>query len=1107
MVIPGNDVHCASDDLLASQGDAMADLEPQDAEPEIPDRAAVKPFPIVAIGASAGGLEAFEGFFAKMPADGGLAFVLIQHLDPTHKSMLPELVARFTEMPVCEISNGMVVAPNHVYVIPPDRDLGILRGRLHLFEPVERRGLRRPIDFFFHSLALDRGASAVAMVFSGTGSEGAQGVRDIKAAGGVVLVQEPETAKFDGMPRASLATGAADLVVPVAKMVEPLLALARGQRPDRPPRPPDCDADPADHLNKIILLLRTHTGHDLSLYKPNTLVRRIKQRMLVHRLERIGDYVRYLQENPREAPALFNEVLIGVTRFFRDPETFAALKAAVIPALTAQRRPEDEIRVWVPACSTGEEALTIALLLHERLDGSGQEAKVRIFATDIDRRAITKARAGLYPAAIAEDVPPELLARYFSPEGSGYRVSKRIRDSIVFAEHSLFRDPPFARLDLISCRNLLIYIGSQLQKKAVLLFHYALRPEGYLFLGTSESIGDVPDLFSVVDRKMKLYQRKGGAPPRLPALTFGPIRPTRSTPPEDVVMEKTESLLALSGEIEKMILTEVTPACVIINRKLDILFFHGSTGKYLEPAPGTAALNVLAMARDGLKAALAVALNTVFDQPGEIVCPRLRVLSDGDQRLVTLRVRPLTGLPSLRGLALILFDDLAADPVEPAGERGAEPPPGASQRIRDLERELRASKEYLRITIEELEAANEELKSTNEELQSSMEELQSINEEHETAREELQSVNEELVTTNCQLESKVEELAAANDDMANLLASTDIGTIFLDRKLLIKRFTPAVTHVYNLIETDIGRPLSDIAANLSYTRLIADAALVLNTLVPRVSEGSTREGRWFRVRILPYRTTEGVIDGVVVTFIDITDQKLLESRSRLATVVRDSNDAVTVVDFAGRILAWNRGAEHIYGFPEAEAVGETIDTVFGEPRQREIRDLLRRVAAGERIEPFETGRQTKEGRTIPVQVTATILRDEQERPQAVATTERDLSEILTGRLLRQEIALLRALPLPVVIEDGDGVVIELNEAAEALFGTARQQAIGQPAARLLPPDDGAESERLLARCRQGQTVRCAAGRCRLGDGSVRALPLTLMSLPTGTVATIVEALP
>ena len=1087
----------------------MADPESQDAELPLPEDVAAtgRHFPIVAIGASAGGLEAFEGFFAKMPVDSGLAFILIQHLDPTHKSMLPELVARFTEMPVCEIADGMTVVPNHVYVIPPDRDLGILRGTLHLFEPAERRGLRHPIDFFFHSLGLDRGKDAVAMVFSGTGSEGAQGVRDIKGAGGVVLVQEPETAKFDSMPRAAVATGVADLVVPVAKMVEPLLALAQGHRPKRLLRPPDSDADPTDYLNKIILLLRTQTGHDLSLYKPNTLARRIKQRMLVHRLEHIGDYVRFLQETSREASALFNEVLIGVTRFFRDPDTFAALKDVVIPALTDQRRPDDEVRVWVPGCSTGEEAVSIALLLHERLAELGQETRVRIFASDIDRRAIAKARAGLYPEAIAKDVPPDLLRRYFSTEGSAYRVSKTIRDSIVFAEHSLFRDPPFSRLDLISCRNLLIYIGSPLQKKAVLLFHYALRPEGYLFLGTSESIGDVPDLFSIVDRKMKIYQRKGGAPLRLPSLTFGPTPPTRSAPSEDIVMEKPESLLALSGEIEKMILTEVTPPCVIINRKFDILFFHGSTGKYLEPAPGTAALNVLAMAREGLKAALAVALNSVFDQPGDVVCPRLRVGSEGDQRLVTLRVRPLTSLPSLRGLALIMFDELAADPVEPVGESGGEAQLGAPQRIRDLERELQASKEYLRTTIEELEAANEELKSTNEELQSSMEELQSINEEHETAREELQSVNEELVTTNCQLESKVEELAAANDDMANLLASTDIGTIFLDRKLHIKRFTPAVTHVYNLIQTDIGRPLSDIAANLSYSRLISDAVLVLNTLVPRVSEGSTREGRWYRVRILPYRTTEGVIDGVVITFIDITDQKLLESRSRLATVVRDSNDAVTVVDFAGRILAWNRGAEHVYGFAECEAVGETIDTVFGEPRQREIRDLLRRVAAGDRIEPFETNRQTRDGRTIPVQVTATILRDDQERPQAVATTERDLSETLTGRQQRQEVALLQALPLPVVIEDGDGVLIDLNHAAEVLFGTSRDQAIGQPAASLLPPDDLAESERQLALCRQGQTIRCAGGRRRLSDGSVRAVPLILISLPAGSVATIVEALP
>ena len=1067
-------------------------------------------FPIVAIGASAGGLEAFEGFFAKMPPDSGMAFVLIQHLDPTHRSMLPELMAKFTAMPVYEITDGITVAPNSVYVIPPDRDLGILHGSLHLLEPAERRGLRHPIDTFFRSLALDRGAGAIGIVVSGTGTEGTIGLRDIKEAGGIVFVQEPDSAKYNGMPRSAVGTGLADLILPIGEMPENLLAMVGRPGQRSPPQLRDPEVESSDVLKKILLLLRTKSGHDFWQYKRNTIVRRIERRMAVHRLGRMAEYLRFLQHYPQELDTLFRELLIGVTRCFRDTEAFAALRESVIPALVDGRDANDEIRVWVTACSTGEEAVSIALLLHDRIDALSRTARVQVFATDIDGRAISIARRGFYPASITVDVPPELLTRYFVYEEGGYRLSKVIRDSIVYAEQNLIKDPPFSRLDLISCRNVMIYMGGELQKKLIPLFHYALKPGGFLFLGTSESIGDVPDMFAVVDRKMKIFRRRGGSQTALPKLTIGSITPSPPVPSEEKTMETTLPPINLPGIMEKLILANFTPSGVLVNRQGEVLCVHGRTGKFLELAPGIDSRNLLQMAREGLKVHLASALRRAFEQDAavpnpEIVCPHVRVRTNGAYQEINLRIRLLDSPPSVQGLALVVFEEVNSEAVAEQRSGDTASPDEHLVRIRDLEQDLQASRDYLKTAVEELETTNEELKSSNEELQSTNEELQSINEEHQTSKEELQSVNEELVTVNCELEEKISELAGQNNDMINLLASTEIATLFLDRNLSIKRHTPEVVRIFHLIPTDIGRPLSDFAGNIDYPSLADDARGVLNSLIPRIREASTREGRWYKVRILPYRTTDNVIDGVVITFIDISDQKVLEVQSRLATVVRDSNDAVTVMDLEGRLLAWNRGAERIYGRPETEAVGLSVFSIFADRQHDEIRRLLGQISNGEIIEPFQIKRELRDGRKINVQMTVTALRDEQGRPQAVATTEHEISKI--KQYPYDAFGLVTRLPTPIYIEDLDGIMIDLNDAAKQMFGVeADRSLIGLPSAALVPPDELPGTKELIGRCLKGEPIHRVSGHRLMRDGSIYPVILSmhLVSGCGGAIVTIIE---
>ena len=832
-----------------------------------------KPSYIVGIGGSAGGLEAFEEMLSHLAVDTGMAFVIVQHLDPSRKGMLPELLQRVTQMPVMQIEDGMRAAPNHVYVIPPNKDITILHGVLGLLDPIAPRGLRMPIDAFFRQLAEDQMENAIGIILSGMGTDGSLGVKAIKERMGMVMVQDPENAKFDGMPKSAITTGLIDFVLRVGeipgKLVDYTKHIATGKRISS-----TLTEKTTNSLQKIFVLLRSRTGQDFSLYKKDTIMRRIKRRMSVHMIDSITDYVRYLQESPQEAELLFRELLIGVTKFFRDTPAFEALKEQITARLLRGTEGTNVFRAWIVGCSTGEEAYSVAIVLKEALDaleyGGGMD--IQIFATDIDKEAIEVARRGCYDANIAVDVSPERLQRFFVPENDKFRLKKEIREMLVFAPHNTIMDPPFTRMHLVCCRNLLIYFSPELQQKVLPLLHYSLVPGGILFLGTSETVGASSDLFSTLDNKWKVFQsrqveRKPGA------IEIPASRPiARHSPELDQGAGRKPSIQETA---ERALLQAYTPPAVTINENGDILYISGRTGKYLEISPGKANMNVYAMAREGLRHELGIAIRKAGAEKTTVSHRGMKVTTDGDVHTVDLTVRPIGDSGSAVNLLLVVFEDVK----EPPRRRRAKVSTTDDQKSAvetELEAELRDTQDRLQDTIEEMQGSHEELQSTNEELQSANEELQSTNEELTTSREEMQSLNEELATVNAELQSKVDQLSHTNNDLRNLLNSTEIATIFLDSALNIRRFTAEATSIVKLIDSDVGRPITDLVSNLRYDSLVVDARRVLVTLIYKEMQVQTAEGTWHNMRIMPYRTVDNVIDGVVLTFSDITDLKKLE---------------------------------------------------------------------------------------------------------------------------------------------------------------------------------------------------------------------------------------
>lgn len=830
-------------------------------------------FPIVGIGASAGGLEALELFLANVPTDSGMAFVIIQHLDPTRKGVMVELLQRGTALQVFQARNRMRVEANCVYVIPPNKDMSILHGVLHLLDPIAPRGLRLPIDFFFRALADDQQEHSIGVILSGMGSDGTLGLRAIKEKAGAVFVQDPVSAKFDSMPQSAIDAGLADVIAEaealpgrISTYLEHIPFISKSEISEHPMA--------QSALEKVVILLRDQTGHDFSLYKKTTIYRRIERRMGLHQIEKIASYVRYLRENPQELDLLFRELLIGVTNFFRDPEEWQKLKSEVLPALLADRVPNKALRAWIPACSTGEEAYSLAILFKEALEElkPTKNITMQIFATDLDQYAIEKARDGVFPPNIAADVSAKRLDKFFVKVERGYQVSKAIREMVIFASQNIIMDPPFTKLDILSCRNLLIYLTPELQKKLLPLFHYSLNQGGFLFLGSAETVGSFTNLFNILPGKTRLYRRLDSPSTPAEPFEFPTIFAAKSAAPAKP-LKPGANLQTLA---DQLILQTYSPAAVVTNNNGDILYISGRTGKYLEPAVGKANWNIFVMAREGLRYGLTGAFQKALRQKEIVTLKNMVVEYNGGKQAVNITVQPLSGSNTLDGMVMIVFNDVLVTPrIKNTGKSHRH-----TALVTELEQELERTRQEIQSIREEMQTSQEELKSANEEMQSTNEELQSTNEELTTSKEEMQSMNEELHTINQELQVKLDELTRTENDMKNLMDSTDIATLFLDSTLCVRRFTSQTKKITKLIPTDVGRPITDIASALLYPELTDDAREVLRTLIKVERQISTPNGDWFAARILPYRTLENMIDGVVITFTDITVSKKLEADLR-----------------------------------------------------------------------------------------------------------------------------------------------------------------------------------------------------------------------------------
>ncbi len=884
-------------------------------------------FPIVGIGASAGGLEALELFFTNMPKDNGMAFVVVQHLDPTHVGMMPELLQRFTAMKVMQTTDKLKVKPNCVYVIPPNKSMSILNRTLYLFETIETRGLRLPIDIFFKSLADDTGENSIGIILSGIGSDGSIGIKAIKEQNGMVLVQTPATAKFDGMPQSAVQAVIADIIAPAEELPAKLINSLKYTPITNIETL--IDIKTIGSIEKIILLLRQQTGNDFSLYKKNTLMRRIERRKGIHQIDKIHNYVRFCQENPEEIKILFKELLIGVTSFFRDSTLWEKLKNKVFKDLIEDLPDGYVLRAWVTACSTGEEAYTLAIVFYEMMEKLSIRKKLslQIFATDIDSDAIEVARKGVYPSNIAVDVSNERLNRFFVLENECYRVNTAIREMVVFAPQNVIKDPPFTKLDILTCRNMLIYMEPALQKKIISLFNYSLNANGVMVLGTAETLGKNNDGFEELDQKLKIYKRV--ASPLLLDLIDFPSSFTRTKKDTTFIQTAPKIVDNIQTLTEQILLQRFAPASVLVNDKGDIIFITGKTGKYLEPVAGKANWNIYAMAREGIAQELPSAFRKASQNVEPVVLHNIKVGTNGGTQFVNVTVQRLKSPEALKDMTIIVFTDVPAVVIHEANSTSVATK-GSKGKLKELELELNRSYENLQSTREEMQSSQEELKSTNEELQSTNEELQSTNEELTTSKEEMQSLNEELQTVNAELQNKVNDFIQANNDMKNLLNSTEIATLFLDKELNIRRYTDNAVHIIKLRQSDIGRPFTDLVTDLQYSEIGNDALKVLKTLMTIETSISTNDGRWYTVRIMPYRTFDDHINGLVITFNDITvaekaKAELSESETRYRRLFETSQDGMLILDaVTGKIMDVNPYLVKMLGYSQEHFLTKAI---------------------------------------------------------------------------------------------------------------------------------------------------------------------------------------
>jgi len=899
--------------------------------------------PVVAIGASAGGLDALKKFFTAMSPDPGMAFVLVQHLDPTHESTLADLMSRYTPLKVVQAKDGMKVESDYLYIIPPNKDMGLMNRTIQLMEPVEPHGMRLPINFFLKNLAEDQKERSIAIIFSGFGSDGTIGIKSIKAAGGMVMAQDPATADSNSMPASAIQTGLVDFILPPEEMPEKLMNYVESSHKTiKKIINPKEETERA--LQKIFMLIRNRTSHDFSYYKENTVYRRISRRMNIHQIENIQTYLRYLQENPHEIDILFKELLINVTSFFRDKKSFDSFKNS-LKELIKQKLDVDNLRVWVPGCSSGEEVYSIAIIIHELLEEPGKNIDVQIFGTDIDIDALTTARSGTYPITIAEDVSPELLNKYFVKKDNVFTIRTDIREMVVFAPHDVLIDPPFTKLDVLSCRNLLIYLNGEAQQKVISNFNYALNKDGILFLGPSESVGEFVDAFNVVDKKWKIFKCVKSTEFIRRFVEVHPIPRTLQLSNFETGIGlkqlNTSKSVNIVNLAEKELLDIYVPPSAIITDFGEILYIHGRLGNYLEPAQGKAKLNIVEMAREGLKFELNSSIQNAISKKSEIVVEGLRVKNNGGHIFINLNVKPLE-LETTKGLLIVSFEEVSVDKNGKKDKMKLNMVTKGDERIRELESELNLTKERLNVTIEEMKSSNEELRSANEELQSMNEESQSTNEELETSKEELQSINEEMVTVNNELQMKIDELTQATDDMNNLFNSTEIAIIFLDRDLNIRRYTKEATNLIKMIESDVGRPFSDIATNLKYDNFTDDIQQVMDRVTFKETEIETEDGKWFQTRIMPYKTFKNVIDGVVITFNNITERKeqitdALDALELADSVVQTVREPLLVLDSKMKVVSANRSFYQTFKVTPENTIGKNL-YIMGD-RQWDITSL------------------------------------------------------------------------------------------------------------------------------------------------------------------------
>ncbi len=907
---------------------------------------AQRPLLIVALGASAGGLDAFREFFQYLPADSGMAFVLIQHRSTDHSSMLRELVGRYTAMPVVPARAGDALRPDHVYIAPAQQYLGLHKGRFQVYESAEAPGQRTPINAFFRALAADQGPRTAGVVLSGMGTEGTLGARAIKEAGGLVLVQDAESAQYDSMPCSAAAAHVADSVLPPHEMAGRLVAFAQQDWPS--PGGAASHAEPGvdqeEHVDALCRLLRDYTGHDFSQYKPGTLYRRIERQRLVNQCGSLEEYVEFARYHTAELGRLFRELLVPVTSFFRDPEAFEAVRNLALQPLVARHAAGEPLRFWVPGCATGEEAYSLAILAAEEMERQTKQLPLEIFASDIDAQAVQAARHGIYPAGLEADVSQERLVRFFVRQDHMYQVSQEIRDHVVFAEQSVFRDPPFSHLDLISCRNVLIYLNGDLQKRVLTLFHYALRPGGYLLLGGSETVGENRSLFEPVDSKSKLFQRKTSEQTPPAAWQYLPARPQYGA---DAAHSRIQEYTLDYGRLTEKSLLEYTGIVgVLVDAQDRVLYIHGRSGRYLEPPAGAASLEITSMAREGLRPALAAALQRARAEGREVQRRHVCVRANGTEVTCDVTARPVHGSPGKPHLMLVILEpaaeaagDTRASAVGDTGPETATAQQATDQRIVELEQELQASREHLQSTVEELLTSNEEYCSANE----------------------------ELSTVNAELQSRVQDTEQMRNDMQNLLDSLDVATVFLDLELRIQRFTPSARRLANLIDGDVGRPLNDLVWHLEYERLADDARQVLDTLIPLEREVRAADGNWYLVRMRPYRTAGKVIEGVVVLFIAIGAQKeaqdeleTLREKARAAQdmaegIVATVPDPLVVLDADLVVVSASSAFCATFGHDMDEVTGQRIyELGQGAWDNRELRRLLDDVLPGQSLfEGFE----------------------------------------------------------------------------------------------------------------------------------------------------------